>query len=146
MPRWSIRGSAGGSWFGSLVNHCFIRSFLPLCISIPILMASGAPSDPGGKLQGVSSNHSVAQREWETKYRATISAENIREFDKRLSARPHHVGSPYDKDNAEWILANFKQWGYDAHIETFDAPLVYVLCERCHRYRALRRGLAGNLR
>ncbi|MEO8725508.1 MAG: transferrin receptor-like dimerization domain-containing protein, partial [Acidobacteriaceae bacterium] len=32
---------------------------------------------------------------------------------------PHHVGSPYDKENAEWILAQFKQWGWDAHIETF---------------------------
>jgi N-acetylated-alpha-linked acidic dipeptidase len=83
-------------------------------------MASGAPSDPGGTLQGFSSNHSVAQREWETKFRSIVSADNIREFDKRLSARPHHVGSPYDKDNAEWILANFKRWGYDAHIETFD--------------------------
>jgi len=39
---------------------------------------------------------------------------------QRLSARPHHVGSPYDKDNAEWILAQFKSWGWDAHIESFD--------------------------
>src|SRR5260370_16538448 len=39
---------------------------------------------------------------------------------RRLSARPHHVGSPYDKDNAEWILAHFKEWGLDAHIERFD--------------------------
>ena len=37
-----------------------------------------------------------------------------------MSARPHHVGSPYDKDNAEWILAQLKSWGLDAHIETFD--------------------------
>ena len=39
---------------------------------------------------------------------------------RHLSARPHHVGSPYDKDNAEWILAHFKEWGLDAHIERFD--------------------------
>ena len=39
---------------------------------------------------------------------------------KRLSARPHHVGSPYDKDNAEWILGKFKEWGLEAEIETFD--------------------------
>jgi N-acetylated-alpha-linked acidic dipeptidase len=37
-----------------------------------------------------------------------------------LSARPHHVGSPYDKDNAEWILARFKEWGFEARIETFN--------------------------
>ena len=39
---------------------------------------------------------------------------------QRLSARPHHVGSAYDKENAEWILSKFKEWGWDAHIETFD--------------------------
>ncbi len=39
---------------------------------------------------------------------------------QRLSARPHNVGSPYDKDNAEWILSRFKEWGLDAHIEEFD--------------------------
>ena len=39
---------------------------------------------------------------------------------QRLSARPHHVGSPYDKDNAEWMLAKFKEWGLDANIESFD--------------------------
>jgi N-acetylated-alpha-linked acidic dipeptidase len=39
---------------------------------------------------------------------------------KRLSARPHHVGSPYDKGNAEWILSHFKEWGWDAHIENFE--------------------------
>ena len=38
---------------------------------------------------------------------------------QRLTARPHNVGSPYDKDNAEWLLAKFKEFGFDAHIETF---------------------------
>jgi N-acetylated-alpha-linked acidic dipeptidase len=39
---------------------------------------------------------------------------------EHLSARPHHVGSAYDKENAEWILAKFRSWGHDARIETFD--------------------------
>ena len=39
---------------------------------------------------------------------------------QRLSARPHHVGSPYDKDNAEWLLAQLKSYGLDAQIEMFD--------------------------
>jgi N-acetylated-alpha-linked acidic dipeptidase len=38
---------------------------------------------------------------------------------RHLTAHPHHVGSPYDKENAEWILAQFKSWGLDAQIETF---------------------------
>ena len=44
-------------------------------------------------------------------------AANIRSYMQRLSARPHHVGSAYDKDNAEWMLAKFKEWGWDAEIE-----------------------------
>jgi N-acetylated-alpha-linked acidic dipeptidase len=56
---------------------------------------------------------------WDAKFRDLPQPANIRASMERLSARPHHVGSPYDKDNAEWILARFKEWGWDAQIETF---------------------------
>ena len=59
-------------------------------------------------------------RQWEEKFRSMPSPDNQREYMRRLSARPHNVGSPYDKDNAEWILSKFKEWGWDAHIETFE--------------------------
>jgi N-acetylated-alpha-linked acidic dipeptidase len=70
-------------------------------------------------LYGFSAESSHAERQWEEKMRAIPSPENLRAYMQRLSARPHHVGSPYDKDNAEWIEAKFKQFGLDAHIETF---------------------------
>ena len=57
---------------------------------------------------------------WDAKFRAIPDAKNIGEYMKRMSARPHHLGSPYDKDNAEWILSRFKEWGWDAHIERYD--------------------------
>jgi N-acetylated-alpha-linked acidic dipeptidase len=56
----------------------------------------------------------------EQKFRDVPNPQNLRDYMQRLSARPHHVGSPYDKDNAEWILAKLKSWGLDAHIENFD--------------------------
>jgi N-acetylated-alpha-linked acidic dipeptidase len=62
----------------------------------------------------------AADPSWEQKFRAIPSPQNLREFMQRLSARPHHTGSPYDKDNAEWLLAKLKSWGLDARIETFD--------------------------
>ena len=71
-------------------------------------------------LVGYSPRAGQSEREWETKFRAIPDPVNLREYMRRLSARPHHVGSPYDKDNAEWILAHFKEWGLDAHIERFD--------------------------
>jgi N-acetylated-alpha-linked acidic dipeptidase len=69
---------------------------------------------------GYSSQSSQAEKDWEKKFREGIVPDNIRENMRRLSARPHNVGSPYDKDNAEWILSKFKEWGFDAHIETFN--------------------------
>src|SRR5437899_635739 len=56
----------------------------------------------------------------EEKFRAIPSPQNLRDYLQRLSARPHHVGAPYTKDNAEWIAAKAKSWGLDAKIETFD--------------------------
>jgi N-acetylated-alpha-linked acidic dipeptidase len=57
---------------------------------------------------------------WDEKFRALPKPENIRANMQRLSARPHHVGSAYNKDNAEWMLAQFRSWGWDAQIERFD--------------------------
>src|SRR5580765_6996987 len=57
---------------------------------------------------------------WDEKLRATADAAAIGDYMKRLTARPHHVGSAYDKDNAEWILARFREWGWDARIESYD--------------------------
>ena len=69
---------------------------------------------------GYTPQSANAEREWETKFRAIPDSKLQRDYMQRLSARPHHVGSAYDKDNAEWILARFKEWGLDAHIETFN--------------------------
>ncbi len=78
-----------------------------------------APS-PIGDLRGFTAESAKAEREWETKFRAIPSPDSLREYMRRLSARPHHVGSPYDRENAQWILAKFKSFGLDAQIETFD--------------------------
>jgi len=57
---------------------------------------------------------------WDAKFRAAPEARNVREYVRILSARPHHLGSPYDKQNADWILAKFREWGWDAQIERYD--------------------------
>ncbi|MGA2606998.1 MAG: transferrin receptor-like dimerization domain-containing protein [Terriglobia bacterium] len=84
------------------------------------LALAAAPAEEPVPLQGFSSNAARAEREWEGKFRSIPSPDNLRDYMKRLSARPHHVGSPYDKENAEWILSRFKEWGWDAHIENFE--------------------------
>jgi N-acetylated-alpha-linked acidic dipeptidase len=70
-------------------------------------------------LYGYSAESSRVERQWEEKLRAIPSPDNLREYMRRLTARPHNVGSPYDKDNAEWIASKFREFGLDTHIETF---------------------------
>jgi N-acetylated-alpha-linked acidic dipeptidase len=91
---------------------------LIICVAAP-LFAIGAVNR-AASLDGYTTNGSQTEREWEAKFRASPSPEKQKEYMRRLTAHPHHVGSPYDKDNAEWILAKFKEWGLDAHIETFE--------------------------
>jgi len=95
-----------------------------LLVVLVILLAtltllSAAPADPD-QLTGFTRENAQAERQWEQKFRAIPDPQKIRDNMQRLAARPHNVGSPYDKDNAEWLLATFKQWGLDAKIETFD--------------------------
>ena len=78
-----------------------------------------ASAETSSPLLGYTTESSATQKEWEKKFQDGIVPDNIRENMRRLSARPHHVGSPYDKENAEWILSQFKEWGFDARIETF---------------------------
>jgi N-acetylated-alpha-linked acidic dipeptidase len=92
------------------------------------LMLSGLSLAPFGNhvvadeqpLYGYSAESSRNERQWEEKLRAIPSPENLRAYMQRLSAHPHHVGSPYDKDNAEWLASKFKEFGLDTQIEQFD--------------------------
>jgi N-acetylated-alpha-linked acidic dipeptidase len=71
-------------------------------------------------LRGFFPQSVQAQRDLEARFKRMPDPARMRAAMQRLSARPHHVGSPYDKDNAEWILNEFKSYGWDAHIENFD--------------------------
>jgi N-acetylated-alpha-linked acidic dipeptidase len=96
------------------------RSLAPLApVAAAVLLLGLAPAATGD-LRGFTAESAKAEREWEAKFRAIPSPDSLRAYMRRLSARPHHVGSPYDKDNAEWILAKFKSFGLEAEIETFD--------------------------
>jgi N-acetylated-alpha-linked acidic dipeptidase len=77
-------------------------------------------ADPPHALRGYSQESSSTEFQWEQKFKAIPQEDRLRENMRRLSARPHHVGSPYDKDNAEWIAAQLKSFGLDTQIEIFD--------------------------
>jgi N-acetylated-alpha-linked acidic dipeptidase len=73
-----------------------------------ILLAAAARVD--GDLRGYTAESSRIERDWETKFRALPEPARMREAMRRLTLRPHHVGSPYDKNNAEWLRDQFKSY------------------------------------
>jgi N-acetylated-alpha-linked acidic dipeptidase len=87
-----------------------------LCLALCASIAWPADFAP---LRGYSAESTRAQRDWESKFRAIPDPANLRAYNQRLSARPHHVGTAYDRENAEWILSRFRDWGWDAKMETF---------------------------
>src|SRR5207237_9982833 len=100
-----------------------MRRLLALAaIFLPFVFSAAAPPDEtqAPRIMGFTDQSARAERDWEQKFRALPKAELEKQYSERLAARPHHVGSPYDKDNAEWLLGLFKSWGLDAQIENFD--------------------------
>jgi N-acetylated-alpha-linked acidic dipeptidase len=55
----------------------------------------------------------------EQQFDAQLSSADQTAWLKEMAAEPNHVGSPHDKRNAEWELAQFKKFGWDAKIETY---------------------------
>src|SRR5690242_3203234 len=92
------------------------------CLSLTCIAgAATPPAAPGASgMLGFTASGTTQQRQLEQRFDSLLSASEMRDWLKRLSSEPNQVGSPHDKANAEWMLAQFKQWGWDARIEKFD--------------------------
>jgi N-acetylated-alpha-linked acidic dipeptidase len=98
------------------MRQSFLKVFLVFLLSCSIF----AQTMPNKALMGFSNENSERQKSLEAKFDSILRAENQRDWMKRLSARPHHVGSIYGKQNAEFMASLFKSWGFDTQIEQFD--------------------------
>src|SRR5262245_27937806 len=89
------------------------------------LFATPAGTQPPPTLRGFTPKSSETERVWEDKFRAVPKPDNAREYMKRITERPHHAGSPASRAVAEYILGQFKSWGLDATIETFESMMPF---------------------
>jgi N-acetylated-alpha-linked acidic dipeptidase len=98
-------------------------SVLALVCALAATAAPAAPPAGQEPMLGFSNERATAQRELEARFDSHLKADNLRQWMKRLAARPHHVGSPYGKENAEFMVGLFRSWGYDARLEEFHVLL-----------------------
>lgn len=96
----------------------------------PRATAQNDPAEPK-PLLGFEARTAATEYELEAQFDAQLRPDDLRQWLKRLSAHPHHVGSPYGKDNAEFLAGLFRSWGYDTRIDVsyvlFPTPKLRVL-------------------
>jgi N-acetylated-alpha-linked acidic dipeptidase len=92
------------------------RTYLWLAGAATLAVTTAASAAP---MLGFDTAGAKDERALEARFDAGLSAGAIRERLQRMAAEANQVGSPHDKANAEFTLAEFKAWGWDAHIETF---------------------------
>ncbi len=99
-----------------------MRSYIGflLACSLALIAVAQQPASPSRELLGFSAQSSKGELEWEAKFKAIPDAKRVHQNMTRLAAHPHNVGSEYQRENAEWLVAQYKDWGWDAHIERFD--------------------------
>ena len=108
------------------MRHQTIKAITGTVVGLAVsfnLLAPTVLAQSNGKrhsLRGFSDESAAEEIRWEEKMRAVPKPELLREYMKHLSAEPHHLGSAYDKQNAEWIRDKFKSWGIEAKLEEFE--------------------------
>ena len=86
-------------------------------IPVAAALAAGA-ADPA--VFGFGSEAAAAQKALEQRFDAQLDPAQMTEWLKRLSSEANQVGSPHDRANAEWVRDQFRKWGWNAEIETFE--------------------------
>ncbi|MEO5907673.1 MAG: transferrin receptor-like dimerization domain-containing protein [Ginsengibacter sp.] len=90
-----------------------------LLLPVLVLFIFQTTSAQTKKITGFYEKNVENQLNTESSFDKNLSAENIGTTMKILSAKPHNISSAGSKENAEYLLSEFKKFGWDAQIETF---------------------------
>src|SRR4051812_45484467 len=101
-----------------------IRRLLTAAVFIASFGSVVQPQASQG-IRGFTAKSREAERRAEETFRSIPKPENNREYMRVISEDPHHAGSPGSRKVAEYILGQFKSWGLNASIESFEALMPY---------------------
>jgi N-acetylated-alpha-linked acidic dipeptidase len=71
------------------------------------------------KLMGFTEANAKSQLDWEKQFDSKLNAKNLDTWMQFLTSHPHHVGSPQDKANADYMVNLFRSWGYQAELAEY---------------------------
>jgi N-acetylated-alpha-linked acidic dipeptidase len=90
-----------------------------LALTVP-LAGAGIPTQQAAEgIRGFTAEGARIQREWEAKFQRLPEPAKQREYMRHMSARPHPVGSPWQRQNAEYLRGLFTSWGWETRIDEY---------------------------
>jgi N-acetylated-alpha-linked acidic dipeptidase len=100
-----------------ILSFCSFAALTYWSLSTAVCAEVDAPTN---HLTGFTEARASEQSALEQKFDTQLAAADQQAWLEQMTAAPNHVGSPHDHTNAEFMLAQFQSWGWDAHLETFD--------------------------
>ncbi len=97
-----------------------LAAFASLLAGFAAVPAVAQDAEENGSVLGFTPGSSAAQRDLEARYDEALSADNLREWMQYIVSAPIYVGSPHNKATADWMVEQFRSWGYEAELERFD--------------------------
>jgi len=97
-----------------------MKSVLKILVFLLCVTFSQSTIAQDNKVMGFSDAEATKQLQLEKEFDNLLNANNLDDWMQYMTARPHHVGSPFDKKVVDYIAAKFKEWGYAVKIEKFD--------------------------
>jgi N-acetylated-alpha-linked acidic dipeptidase len=68
---------------------------------------------------GFGPAHALDEQTLERRFDAELDPKQLRAWLQTMASEPNQVGSAHDKANAEFMLQQFRDWGWEASLESF---------------------------
>jgi N-acetylated-alpha-linked acidic dipeptidase len=94
-------------------------AFIGLCLPAIAPGEEAVPATAPATMLGYGAAHASDEQSLEKRFDAALDAKALGALLQRMSSEPNQVGSPHDQANAQFMLQQLREWGWDAQLESF---------------------------
>ena len=85
-----------------------------------LLAATSVAAQAADTIRGFTKENSDRQYALEKAFDGQINVQNMDDWMKYMTSRPHATGQPFDKEVADFIAAKYRKWGYDTEVVQYN--------------------------
>jgi N-acetylated-alpha-linked acidic dipeptidase len=91
-------------------------------LSATVLLAATPASETpqeSTRILGFTSGSSADQLALEARYDSFMDASNLEQRMRYITSKPIYTGSPHNKETADWMVEQFRSWGFEARLDEY---------------------------